>query len=643
MDIRIDPYLASIRISRKTGDTTEHTHRPALKALLDSAGRDFHATNEPRQQKCGAPDIIVYRRGAPVGYVECKKVGADLNRIEKTDQLKRYRRALNNLILTDYLEFRHYIDGEPAMSARIASPDSKGKLHANDEGIATLRSMMEIFLDHDGPTISSPRELAKRMARLAQILRDLITNALQQEKDSGTLHSQLEAFKDVLLHNLTEPQFADMYAQTICYGLFAARCNVEGTAEAQKFNRQHAAYDLPRTNPFLRTLFNQMAGPELDDRIAWAVEDLAELLRRADISEILRDFGKATRQEDPVVHFYETFLAAYDHKMREARGVYYTPEPVVQYIVNSVDAILHKDFGLQGGLANHSQTDITVQTKDEKGKTKKQTRRVHRVQILDPAVGTGTFLHAVIRKIRDNTAHASGAWSQYVREHLLPRVYGFELLMAPYTVAHMKLGLLLQETGYDFASDDRLGVFLTNTLEEAEKTTAHLPLFSAAIAREANEANRVKKDAPIMVVLGNPPYSGLSENTSEWTERLLKESLPGKNGAQSYYEIDGKPLGEKKVWLQDDYVKFIRFGQHRIEQTGYGILAFISNNGYLDNPTFRGMRQSLMQTFDKIYILDLHGSSKKKETAPDGSKDENVFDIQQGVAICIMVKNPEGK
>jgi predicted helicase len=633
MNLDIDTYLKAVAAALKADDATEHTHRPALHALLSSAGNDINPTNEPKQIKCGAPDFVVRRKTVPIGYVECKDIAVDLNRTQKSEQLKRYRASLSNLILTDYLEFRHFIDGEPVMTARIASIDAKGKLRRNAEGIEQLGQMVDLFLGHAGPTVANPKELAKRMAGLAQILRDLITKALDAEADAGTLHIQLAAFKDVLLHNLTEEQFADMYAQTICYGLFAARCNVEGTPEAARFNREHAAYDLPRTNPFLRSLFNQMAGPELDLRIAWAVEDLAELLRRADIGEILRDFGKATQQEDPVVHFYETFLAAYDPKMREARGVYYTPEPVVQYIVQSVDYILRKDFGLEGGLANHSKTDITVKTQDDKGKTQTETRKVHRVQILDPAVGTGTFLHAVIRQIRDNTAHSAGAWSGYVREHLLPRVHGFELLMAPYTVAHMKLGLLLQETGYDFASDDRLGVYLTNTLEEAEHATSGLPLFATTIAKEANDANHVKKDAPIMVVLGNPPYSGHSENKGQWISGLIDD----------YKKVDGKPLGERNPkYLNDDYVKFIRFGQHRIQQTGYGVLAFISNHGYLDNPTFRGMRQSLMQTFDKIYILDLHGNSKKKETAPDGSKDENVFDIQQGVAICIMVKNREG-
>ncbi|GAG32152.1 unnamed protein product, partial [marine sediment metagenome] len=230
----------------------------------------------------------------------------------------------------------------------------------------------------------------------------------------------------------------------------------------------------------------------------------------------------------------------------------------------------------------------------------------------------------------------------YVVQHLLPRLFGFELMMAPYAVAHLKLGWLLKETGYDFAAAERLRVYLTNTLEEAEVVAGPLLALANQIAREANAASAVKTDCPIMVVLGNPPYSGLSANMNQWTDDLLKKKLPVTNGAPSFYECDGKPLGEKKLWLQDDYVKFIRFAQYRIERTGYGVLGFITNHGYLDNPTFRGMRQSLMHTFDDIYVLDLHGNAKKKETAPDGSKDENVFDIMQGVAVGLFIKRKNG-
>ncbi len=632
-------YLAQIEQAFKAGNATEHTHRPALKTLIEAFQPGVIATNEPKRIQCGAPDYIITREVIPLGFVEAKDIGISLDDTENSEQLKRYRDGLANLILTDYLEFRWYVSGQLRMTCRLAKLQANGKLRVENEGVQQLTEMLQGFFATDIPVINSPKELAVRMAAMARLIRSIIGKTIAEEGEHGALHEQMEGFRKVLLHDLTPEQFGDMYAQTICYGLFAARCNSTGA----HFTRTHAAYDLPKTNPFLRKLFAHIAGPELDERIVWAVDNLAELLNRADISAILQDFGRSTRQEDPVVHFYETFLGAYDQKMREARGVYYTPEPVVSYIVRSVDIILKKDFKLKDGLADSSKIKIPSSPPLKNGGAQRAgdlaERTVHKVQILDPATGTGTFLYSVIGQIYQTFAGNKGLWPGYVRENLLPRIYGFELLMAPYAVAHMKLGLLLRETGYDFSSDERLRVFLTNTLEEAHELTG-LPLFTQWLAEEASSANRVKKEAPVMVVLGNPPYSGHSANTGAWIAGLLRgiDSSTGQKTG-NYFEMDGKPLGERNPkWLNDDYVKFIRFAQWRIEQTGYGVLAFVTNHGYLDNPTFRGMRQSLMQSFDDIYLLDLHGNSKRKEKAPDGGKDENVFDIQQGVAIGIFVK-----
>ncbi len=625
-------YLAQVEQAYKAGNATEHTHRPALKDLLEAFQPGIIATNEPKRIKCGAPDYIITRKDIPLGFVEAKDIGISLDDTEKSEQLKRYRDGLANLILTDYLEFRWYVSGELRLTACLAKPQANGRLRAEAEGAQQLTELLQSFFAENIPVVSSPKELAVRMAALARLIRSIIGKTFAEEGEHGALHEQMEGFRKVLLHDLTVEQFGDMYAQTICYGLFAARCNSIGT----HFTRTHAAYDLPKTNPFLRKLFTHIAGPELDERIVWAVDNLAELLNRADIAAILQDFGRATRQEDPVVHFYETFLGAYDQKMREARGVYYTPEPVVSYIVRSVDAILKKDFKLRDGLADASKIKLTRPKPHNKGT---ETIETHKVQILDPATGTGTFLYSVIGQIHQAFAGNKGMWPGYVQENLLPRLFGFELLMAPYAVAHMKLGLLLRDTGYDFSSDERLRVFLTNTLEEAHELTG-LPLFTQWLAEEASSANQVKKETPVMVVLGNPPYSGHSANTGAWIAGLLRgsDSTTGQKTG-NYFEVDGAPLGERNPkWLNDDYVKFIRFAQWRIEQTGYGVLAFVTNHGYLDNPTFRGMRQSLMQSFDDIYLLDLHGNSKKKEKAPDGGKDENVFDIQQGVAIGLFVK-----
>jgi len=633
----ISDYLKRVERDIQKGIATEHTHRPALETLIESVADGIDATNEPKRVACGAPDFIVTRGETPLGYVEAKDVGKSLHAIEadarkkqpKTrdgEQLKRYLESLGNLILTDYLEFRWYVGAEHRLTARLAKVGAKGKLRKDKEGAVQVTELLNAFINAEVPTVGSPKELAARMAALARLTRETIRRAFEDEDKGGSLHEQMQGFRKVLIHDLTEDQFADMYAQTICYGLFAARCNASGP-----FTREHAAFDLPKTNPFLRKMFGYIAGPDLDQRVTWAVDDLVQLLNRADMDAVLKGFGKRTRREDPVVHFYETFLAAYDPRMREVRGVYYTPQPVVSYIVRSIDHILKTEFGLADGLADTSKVPIYETVKAKSGKTRRAKKgECHKVLTLDPAVGTGSFLYAVIDHIHERVLAQgqAGAWSGYVSKHLLPRLFGFELLMAPYAVAHMKLGLQLAETGYDFESGERLRVYLTNTLEEAIDIVG-LPVFAEWLAGEANAAGKVKQEAPVMVVLGNPPYSYESANVGEWITRLI----------QPYYQVDGTPLREKNPkGLQDDYVKFVRFAQWRIERTGYGVLAFVCNHGYLDNPTFRGMRQSLMTTFDDIYILDLHGNAKKKETCPDGSKDENVFDIQQGVAIGIFIK-----
>ncbi len=620
-DNPISTYLSEINKALQAGNATEHTHRPALKALVESVGRSIDwevtATNEPKQEACGAPDYVVTLKSIPLGHIEAKDVGKDLDKAEKTDQLKRYLDGLPSLILTDYLEFRWFVFGEHRMTVALDS--------ATSDGADEVTNLITEFLKHKVKTIKSPDGLAKRMGGLARLMRDAISAAFKAEVKGGELHAQLKGFRRVLIEGLSEEQFADMYAQTICYGLFAARCNHKSK---EPFTRFKAAHELPRTNPFLREIFSNIAGPELDERVTWIVDDLAELLDRTDTESILKDFGRRTRREDPVVHFYETFLAEYDPKLREMRGVYYTPEPVVSYIVQSVDAILKRDFKIADGIADASKVKLDVTLSGGR-------KEAHRVTILDPATGTGTFLYEIIRRIHDHIQDTGqiGSWSSYVSQHLLRRVFGFELLMAPYAVCHMKLGLQLTDTGYDFRANERLRVYLTNSLEEAHELT-DLPLFAQHLAREALEAGEAKQNHPVMVVLGNPPYSGHSVNKGEWITDLMESY---KDGCPELR----KP-GQAK-WLSDDYVKFLRFAQWRIEQTGYGVLAFITNHGYLNNPTFRGMRQSLMNTFDDIYVLDLHGNTKRKERAPDGTADQNVFDIQQGVAIGIFVRKKAGK
>jgi predicted helicase len=611
-------YFQEVNQVYQGQNATEHSYRPALKKLMESLDSGIQAINEPKRIACGAPDFLVKNGVLDVGYMEAKDISVSLKKVEKTAQMGRYFQALGNLILTDYLEFRWYVQGELTLTASLGTIDKNKKIKIDKEGIQAVDQILRQFLLAKVPQITTPKYLAKCMADLAQLMRDAIKTALNDVDKGGTLREQLESFQRVLIKDLTVEQFADMYAQTICYGLFAARCN---TDNPQTFSRETAAFKLPKTNPFLRSIFGQIAGPDLDDRISWAVDNLANILQQTEMAEILKDFGKRTRREDPVVHFYETFLAEYDPKMRESRGVYYTPEPVVDYIVKSVDYILKHKFNISKGLADSKK----IKNSYPKGEG---TIETHQVLILDPAVGTGTFMHSVIDFIYDKFKNQRGMWSSYVRKHLLPRLFGFELLMAPYTVAHMKLGLQLQELGYDFSSDERLRIYLTNTLQEAFQIPA-ADGFMNRIRDEAEAAKDIKQDVPVMVILGNPPYSYESINTDPWIVGLVRD----------YYQVDGKPLGERNPkGLLDDYVKFIRFAQHRVSETGYGIVALITNHGYLDNPTFRGMRQNLMQTFDEIYVLDLHGNSKKKEVCPDGSPDKNVFDIQQGVAISIFIK-----
>jgi predicted helicase len=628
-----DNYINNIQTNWQAGNSTEHTHRSALQNLVQSFTQGITATNEPKRIACGAPDYIVTRSQIPLGYIEAKDIGKCLNQVERSDQIKRYFSSLNNLIVTDYLEFRWYVGGEKRLAAKLANGiTGKRKLQLEPKGAEELTQLLNGFLTVEAPTINTPQELAQRMAKQAQLIRDLIYEALKQDRENSSLQSQLKSFREVLLRDLTNEQFADMYAQTITYGMFTARYN---TNNIQGFSRQSAAYELPKTNPFLRKTFGHIAGFDLDERIAWIVDDLAEMLRRSDMASILQDFGKKTRTEDPVVYFYENFLAEYDPKLRKSRGVYYTPEPVVSYLVRSVDHILKQDFGIAKGLADDSKVEVP----NPNGKA---TIESHKVLILDPAIGTGTFLAKIIDQIYATFGKDKGIWSGYVKKHLLPRLFGFELMMAPYTVAHLKLGLKLKELGYQFDSEERLGVFLTNTLEKGFQIT--LPDgFTKWIQDESDAAKEIKQDSPVMVIMGNPPYSGNSQNNSDWIYQLLRgKDTITEQITSNYFKVDGKPLGEKNPkYLNDDYVKFIRFAQWRIEQTGYGILAFVTNHGYLDNPTFRGMRQSLLETYDDIYVLDLHGNSKKKERCPDGSKDENVFDIQQGAAISIFVKRPE--
>ncbi len=623
-------YIDEVSKQFSTGKATEHSYRPALAKLLGDLLPKFTITNEPSRIQCGAPDYIIAKgKGAtsiPVAFVEAKDIGdsdLDGNRQHK-EQFNRYKNSLDHILFTDYLDFHLYENGEFINSIRIA--EIKGnKIALIDTNVPMFLEMVAHFAESTPQKNTSSTKLAQMMAAKARLLAEVIEKTLEADGEkTGELAGQWKSFQKVLIHDLTERQFADIYAQTICYGMFAARLH-DDTPDT--FSREEAATLIPKTNPFLRKVFQNVAAFDVDTSIAWIVDDLAETFRVTDMPKVMKNFGKATGQADPMIHFYEDFLRYYDPKQKKACGVYYTPEPVVHFIVNAVDEILKSSFGLSEGLADTSKVTIRQtsnlytdnRTKDHK---KYETREYHKVQILDPATGTGTFLAEVVRKIYSGMENQKGAWQNYVEEHLLPRLNGFEFMMAPYAVAHLKLDMVLAQTGYKAKQDKRLRIFLTNSLEECDHDTG--TLFAQWLAQEANEANLVKRDTPVMVMIGNPPYSVSSSNKSAWILNLLND-----------YK---KNLNEKKLNLDDDYIKFIRLGHYYVEKNGEGILAYISNNSFIDGITHRQMRKALMENFDEIYILNLHGDTRKNEVAPDGGKDENVFDIMQGVSINIFVK-----
>jgi hypothetical protein len=636
-------YLRKVEAAHTQGNDTEHTHRPALKALLEALDSRIVATNEPKRIECGAPDLAINRKkgGLLIGNVEAKDIGVSLSEAKKSDQLKRYLPAMPNLLLTDYLDFRWFVNGAERERFCLAEVKRNGEFAHDPSAFAHAEKVLKEFLSRDPVRIEGAEDLARRLARLAHLIRDSIALAFQTGNASEVLKDWRAVFAQTLLPELAdegkEAEFADMFAQTLAYGLFSARVM---SVSSRQFTLAEAAKLIPKTNPFLRDFFDLITGPKLDDEpFIGYVQDLVTVLECANMVLILEDFGKGVesgRRRDPVVHFYETFLSAYDPRLRELRGVYYTPEPVVSYIVESIDWLLREKFELKDGLADKTKFSFT-----RKEGEKEIEEESHRVLVLDPATGTGTFLFEVIEQIRERfeKKHQAGLWPAYVHEHLLPRLFGFELLMAPYAVAHFKIGLelsgrhlpeLWRETwAYHFQGDERVNIFLTNTLEDIQQITAQQgPL--AIIGKEGNEAIAIKKHRPVLVVLGNPPYANFGrQNRNDFILGLLDDYKRG--------------LKEKKINLNDDFIKFLRWAQWRIEQTGQGIIGFITNNVYLDGLTHRRMRESLLETFDEIYILNLHGSSKKQETVADGSKDDNVFDITVGVAIAIFVKLPPDK
>lgn len=624
----LQQYITKIDTLYKTGNAREHSYRGDLQNLIMAILPDVLVTNEPARVDCGAPDYVLTRKDVPLGYIEAKDIGVDLASKTLKEQFDRYKAGLTNLIFTDYLDFHFYKDGEFVTKIAIAKIENN-TIVPLQENFEQFASLIVNFAQTISQTIKSPTKLAQMMAGKAKLMADVIEKSLNNDDLQGirsSIKSQMLSFQQMLIHDIDNKSFADIYAQTIAYGMFAARYH---DPTLPTFSRQEAAELIPKSNPFLRKLFQDIAGYDLDNRLVWIVEELVSIFLASDVAMIMKNFGKSTKQEDPVVHFYETFLGEYNPALRKARGVWYTPQPIVNFIVRAVDDILKTEFNLKEGLADTSKIKIKKKAITQTGKGANSKIKevetdieVHKVQILDPATGTGTFLAEVVKHIHKKFEGQQGIWSKYVTNDLIPRLNGFELLMASYAMAHLKMDMLLTETGYKPTDDQRFRIFLTNSLEEAHPDTQ--TLFSSWLSDEADQANAIKRDAPVMVVIGNPPYSVSSSNKSEWIQNLIKD-----------YKKD---LNERKINLDDDYIKFTRFGQHFIDKNGSGILAYISNNSFIDGITHRQMRKHLLESFDKIYILDLHGNAKKKEISPDGTVDQNVFDIMQGVSINIFVK-----
>jgi len=607
----IERYIKDIKIKYEKGDTTEPSFYETLKSLIENYSEkflnfDIDVRILPKKTEGGNPDIKVSKENNEIiGYIEVKDLTIEnLDKIEESEQLKRYRETFPNLILTNLFEFRLYRDGKLIDKVELGRPFDVFKLktiYVSEKIRENFYKLLEKFFSFSIPQTLTPENLAKVLAKKTKFLKEIVLEELKGgEKFLTNLY---ENIKKHLITDLSEDDFCDLYSQTITYGLFTGRLRSKN-----RFDRKEAYDVIPKNFGILRDIFKIISLEDISENMIWIIDDITNLLSKVDINQIFENYLKDKKGEDPVIYFYETFLSEYDPKEREKRGVYYTPDSVVSFIVKSINIILKEKFNLPDGLGDK------------------------RVTLLDPAGGTLTFLEEsiklAIKEFKEN--YGSGGLKNFIKEHILENFYAFELMMAPYVIGHLRITYLLKEYGYELSNDERIKYYLTNTLE-MEEIKSDFP-FMTSISEESKKAGEVKKNIPILVITGNPPYSGISSNKGKWILEKIR----------NYYQIEGIKLKEKNPkWLQDDYVKFIRFAQDKIESNGEGIVGFITNQSYLDNPTFRGMRHSLLNTFDEIYILNLHGNSLKKEVCPDGSKDENVFDIRQGVAISIFVKKRE--
>ncbi len=636
----IDKYINEIDSVYKTHQATEATYRSILQNLLKILLPKVMIIHEPKRSAYGVPDYQLIKDGIAISFIETKNLNDKDLKGEKEninkEQFDRYKLALNTIVFTDYLTFYLFENGELTRSASIGQIIEGNVITINTakEESAFLYIIRKLG-DASPQKITQAVKLAEIMAAKAKLIASIITNALSENKtdEDHNLHHKLSAFQKILVHDMDETQFADFYAQTIVYGMFIARINDK---TPKTFSRLEAAELIPSFNPFLKKIFKNIALAELHSCIAWIVDDLAEIFKISDMDRVLKNYGNETGRKDPILHFYEEFLEKYNPKIRDEFGVWYTPTPIVKFIVNAVDEVLMTELDIRGGLANNSK--INIRTRNGK------TKEVHRVQILDPATGTGTFLAEVCNSIYSSYIGQEGLWPEDVINHLIPRLNGFEYLMAPYTMAHLKLATALHLNEQNTNLPERLNIYLTNSLEEDQPETSLD--FGVYVSDEANAANAIKRETPVMVVMGNPPYNEKSANKGDWIMKLMEDykQEPGsqkeqvsKRGLKTIkYKNTLKEKNPKGI--NNDYCKFIRLGQHFVNRTEEGVLAYITANTFLDTRLFRGMRYSLLNSFDKIYIINLHGSTMRNESTTE-LKDQCVFDIMQGVAICIYIKS----
>jgi len=601
----IESYLNDIFQTYQTGEATEASYYSHLKNFLEQyltlSGQQTEITIQPRRTDVGIPDFLLKtKKNQTIGYIEAKDITEkNLSYVEDSEQLKRYRDSLPNLILTNFYEFRLYRNGIQIANVELANPVFLKLFKPPvliSKNVENFIELLTEFFSFVTPRVYKAKNLATELAKRTRFMTAIIKEEL--DRNTKSLIDFYQAFKEELIESLTFEKFADIYAQTISYGLFAARVK----AKKNDFSRDTAYRYIPTTIPLLRKLFYFLTGPDLPESLSWIVDDITNVLTNADISSILNEFHDLFGvKDDPIIHFYETFLTVLNPQERKRLGVYYTPVPVVSYIIRSVHKILKMDFAKNDGLADKT------------------------VILLDPAAGTLTFPTIAIHQINEELKQKGkdGLFNALVAEHILKNFYAFELLIAPYAIGHLKISMVLEDLGYKMKDDERFQFYLTNTLETKE--LRELP-FLPDLAIEGKKAKEIKEKIPVLVVVGNPPYSVSSENKSEFIEKLMED-----------YKKEVR--GERNIQpLSDDYIKFIRFAQWKIEQTGKGVVGIISNNSYLSGLIHRGMRKQLLDIFDDIYILNLHGSARLGERSPDGTKDENVFDIMQGVAIAILVK-----